>query len=164
MYVFILRRTAPTWRDVFRGRKFENKNANMKIKLQNDKDSPSHSGSHAPGIVTCWFFWGEVGGWRIYQRLAQSRSWRTVPCMLSATVYSVSYIPYWMGRDSPVYITIRYGLDGPGIESSWVARFSATVQTGPGAHPVSSTMCTKSFSGVKRPGRSVDHPPTQRRG
>jgi len=30
----------------------------------------------------------------------------------------------------------RYGLDGPGIESRWGgARFSALVQTGPGAPP-----------------------------
>ena len=33
-----------------------------------------------------------------------------------------------------------------------------TVQTGPGAHPVSSTMGTVSFPGVKRPGSDVDHP------
>jgi hypothetical protein len=39
------------------------------------------------------------------------------------------------------------------------ARFSAPIQTGPGAHPTSYTMCTGSFSGIKRPGRSVDHPP-----
>ena len=31
-------------------------------------------------------------------------------------------------------IATRYGLDGPGIESRWGARFSAPVQTGPGAH------------------------------
>ena len=40
-----------------------------------------------------------------------------------------------------------------------VARFSATVQTGPGAHPASYAMDTGSFPGVKRPGRGVDHPP-----
>ena len=40
------------------------------------------------------------------------------------------------------------------------ARFSAPVQTGPGAYPVSYTMGTGSFPGVKRPGRGVDHPPT----
>ena len=40
------------------------------------------------------------------------------------------------------------------------ARFSAPVQTGPGAHPASYTMGTGSFPGVKRPGRGVDHPPT----
>ena len=37
-----------------------------------------------------------------------------------------------------------------GIESRWGgARFSAPVQTGPGAHPASCTMRTGSFSGVK---------------
>ena len=39
------------------------------------------------------------------------------------------------------------------------ARFSAPVQTGPGAHPASYTMGTGSFPGVKRPGRGVDRPP-----
>jgi hypothetical protein len=39
------------------------------------------------------------------------------------------------------------------------ARYSAPVQTGPGAHPASYTMGTGSFPGVKRPGRGVDHPP-----
>jgi len=34
------------------------------------------------------------------------------------------------------------------------ARFSAPVQTGPGAHPASCTMCTTSFPGVKS-GRGV---------
>ena len=38
------------------------------------------------------------------------------------------------------------------------ARFSAPVQTGPGAHPASYTMGIESFPGVKRPGRGVDHP------
>jgi len=38
------------------------------------------------------------------------------------------------------------------------ARFSAPVQTGPGAHPSSYTMGTGSFLGVERPRRGVDHP------
>jgi hypothetical protein len=62
------------------------------------------------------------------------------------------------GRDSSVGIETRYGLDGPGIESRWcggTARFSAPVQTGPGAHPASCTLL-----GVKRPVRDVNHPPT----
>ena len=42
---------------------------------------------------------------------------------------------------SSVGITTGYGLDG--------ARFSAPVQTGPGAHPASCTMGTGSFLGVK---------------
>ena len=37
--------------------------------------------------------------------------------------------------------------------------FSAPVQTGPGAHPASYTMGTGFFSGVKRPGLALDHPP-----
>jgi len=39
------------------------------------------------------------------------------------------------------------------------ARFSAPVQTSPGANPVYYTG-TGSFLGVKRPGHGVDHPPT----
>jgi hypothetical protein len=38
------------------------------------------------------------------------------------------------------------------------ACFSALVQTGPGAHPTSYAMGTRSFLGVKRPGRGVDRP------
>jgi hypothetical protein len=63
-----------------------------------------------------------------------------------------------MGRDSSVGIATCYGLDGPGIESRWGARFSVPVQTGPGVHPVSYTMGTGSFPGVKRPRRGTDHP------
>jgi len=59
--------------------------------------------------------------------------------------------------DSSVGIATRYGLDGPGIESRWDARFSAPVQTGPETHPASYTMGTGSFLGIKRLGRGVDH-------
>jgi len=52
-----------------------------------------------------------------------------------------------VGRDSSVGIATLYGLDGPGIESRWGARFSAPVQTGPGAHPASYTMGTGFFKG-----------------
>jgi hypothetical protein len=64
-----------------------------------------------------------------------------------------------MAWDSSVGIATRYRLDGPGIESRWGARFSAPVQTGPGACPASYTMGTGSFPGVKRPGPGVDHLP-----
>ena len=64
-----------------------------------------------------------------------------------------------VGRDSSVSIATRYGLDVPGIESRWGARFSAPVQTGPGTHPAAYTMGTGSFPGVKRPGHGVDQPP-----
>jgi len=53
-----------------------------------------------------------------------------------------------------VGIAAGYGLDGPGIESRWGARFSAPVQTGPGVHPASCKMDTRSFPGVKS-GRGV---------
>ena len=63
-------------------------------------------------------------------------------------------------RDSSVGKATHYGLDSSGIESRWGARFSAPMQTGPGAHPASCTVDTGCLSlGVKRPGRGVDHPP-----
>jgi hypothetical protein len=54
-------------------------------------------------------------------------------------IYLFIYFPIYRsiphdGPDSSVGIATRYGLDGPGIESRWGARFSAHVQTGPGAH------------------------------
>jgi hypothetical protein len=50
---------------------------------------------------------------------------------------------------SVVGIATAYGLDCPGIESLWGARFSAPVQTGAEAHTVSCTMGTGSYLGVK---------------
>ena len=57
-----------------------------------------------------------------------------------------------MGRDNSVRITTRYGLDVPGIESRWGVRYSASVQTGLGAHVASYTMCTWFFPGGKAAG------------
>ena len=59
--------------------------------------------------------------------------------------------------DGSVGIAIRYCLDGQGIKSRWGAKFSAPVQAGPAAHPVSYTKGTGSFPGAKLPGRGVDH-------
>ena len=58
------------------------------------------------------------------------------------------------GLCSSVGITTGYGLDGPGIESRWGAKFSAPVQTDPGAHPTFCTMSTGTFPGIKK-GRGV---------
>jgi len=58
------------------------------------------------------------------------------------------------GPSSSVGIVTGYGLDGPGIESRWGTRFSASVQPGPEAHPASWTMGNGSFPGVNR-GRGV---------
>ena len=61
------------------------------------------------------------------------------------------------GPGSSVGIATGYGLDGPGIESRWGARYSSPVQTGPGVHPASYTMGTGSLPGVQWPRRGVDH-------
>jgi hypothetical protein len=51
-----------------------------------------------------------------------------------------------------------YRFIAPGDRIPVGARFSALVQTGPGAHPASCTMGTGSFPGVKRPGLGAGHP------
>ena len=53
--------------------------------------------------------------------------------------------------------SLRAGRSGDRIPVE--ARFSAPLQTGPGAISVSCTMGTGSFTGVKRPGRGADNPP-----
>jgi hypothetical protein len=77
---------------------------------------------------------------------------------LISTYYIIKDI-YRCVPGSPVGIELDYGVDGPGIESRWGARFFAHVHTGPGAHPASSTIGTGSFPGLKPPGRGADHPP-----
>jgi hypothetical protein len=62
-------------------------------------------------------------------------------------------------RDGAVGITTRYEMDGPGDRITVGARFSAPVQTGPGAYPAPYTMGTGSSPGVQRPWRGVEHPP-----
>jgi len=64
----------------------------------------------------------------------------------------------YVGQGSTVGIVTCYWLDGPEIESQCGARFSAPVQTGPGAHPASCTMGTRSFPGVKQLGCGIDYP------
>ena len=71
----------------------------------------------------------------------------------------------FQGRDSSVGIAtmLRAGRSGDRIPVE--ARFSAYVQTGPGAHLASCTMGTGSLQGVKRPGRGTDPPsPPKRQG
>ena len=53
------------------------------------------------------------------------------------------------GRDGSVGIATGYGLHGPGGPIPARTRFSAPVQTGPGAHPTFCTIGTGSFAGVK---------------
>ena len=61
------------------------------------------------------------------------------------------------GKHSRYSDSLRAGGSGDRIPVG--ARFSASLQTGPGAYPASCTMGTGSFPGVKRPGRGADHPP-----
>ena len=78
--------------------------------------------------------------------------------MLSSAYISVHYLLrvlyftlYYNCTAVPVSvagIATAYGLDGPGIESWWGARFSAPVPTGPEAHPASRKMGTGSFPGL----------------
>jgi hypothetical protein len=53
------------------------------------------------------------------------------------------------GPGSVIDIATGYGLDGVVIASQWGAKFSAPVQTGPGAHQASYTMGIGSFPGIK---------------
>ena len=62
------------------------------------------------------------------------------------------------GQDSVDGVAIRYGKEGPGIESPWGHGFCTPFMTGPGDHPGSYTMCTESYPEEKRTERSVDHP------
>ena len=50
------------------------------------------------------------------------------------------------GCDSSVGIANRYGLDSPGIESRWGARFPTPIQTGPGTHAAHYKMNTGPLS------------------
>ena len=64
------------------------------------------------------------------------------------------------GRDTLVGIATRYGLEGPGIESRWGAKFSSPVHTGPGGRPILLYNGHRvSFREVKRPESVADHPP-----
>jgi hypothetical protein len=64
----------------------------------------------------------------------------------------VNHLFFWAGYRSRYSDRLRAGRSGDGIPVG--AKFSAPVQTGPGAHPASSTMGTGSFPGVKG-GRGV---------
>jgi hypothetical protein len=77
-----------------------------------------------------------------------------IVCVMIVELYFIGLLPSQSGPGSSVGIVTGYGLNGPGIESRWRVRFSAPVQTGPGAHPAYGTMGTGYFRGVKS-GRGV---------
>jgi hypothetical protein len=71
----------------------------------------------------------------------------------------VHYTQKEVGRENAVGKATSYGLDGRGIESQWGRDFPHPPRPDLGPHPASYTMGTRSFPGVKQPGRDVDHPP-----
>jgi len=104
-----------------------------------------------------------------------SSFWVITPCRLAkiSTIRSKVVIPHsgsknYFGHEHEVNggggrgqrsrhsDLLRAGRSGDRIPLA--ARFSASGQTGPGAHPASYKMGTGSFPGVKRPGRGVDNP------
>jgi hypothetical protein len=72
-------------------------------------------------------------------------------CLCEHQTINISII-YRVGQDSSVGIATRYGLDGPGIESRWGARFSVSVQTVAGAHTAPPYNVYRIFPGGKAAG------------
>ena len=71
------------------------------------------------------------------------------------------YVPskHGPGQRSRYSDSLRAERSGGRIPVGGGARLAASVTTGPGAHPAIYTKCTRSFPGVKRSRRGVDHPP-----
>ena len=74
---------------------------------------------------------------------------------------SFHYCPIFVGRDSAVSITTRYGLDCPGIESGYVEVFHTHTHTHTQTDPLANlhNVYRVSFQGVKRPESGTEHPP-----
>ena len=68
------------------------------------------------------------------------------PSFLQYVLFCFSNYTTKGGRESVVCITTGYGLHGPCIESRWGARFSTSVQTGPGAHLATCKVGTECLS------------------
>ena len=88
-----------------------------------------------------------------YKPVVRKRRY-VIVCVMIVQLYFIGLLSSQSGPGGSVGIATGYGLDGPGIESRWRARFSVPVQTGTGAHPAFCTMGTGSFQGVKS-GRGV---------
>ena len=77
----------------------------------------------------------------------------------SSMIIIILYRVILVGRDSSVRIATLYGLDGPEIVSRWgkIFRTCSDQLWGPPILPYN--RCRVSLSGVKRPGRGVNHLP-----
>jgi hypothetical protein len=90
------------------------------------------------------------------QKVLTSKLWQLFDDWVSFTRLSGSCNAYYgaiLIKMNLYSDLLRAGRSGDRIPVG--VRFSAPVQTGPGAYPASCTMGT----GVKRPGHGVDHPP-----
>ena len=90
----------------------------------------------------------------ISRGLLQTTVYITSARRLKSVTFTHSNGPRYLSRYSD---SLPAGPSGDRIPVG--SRFSAHVQTGPGAYPASCTMGTGSFLGVKRPGSGADHPP-----
>jgi hypothetical protein len=104
-----------------------------------------------------WVLMHGFYGCAVFRRLINACPWILLSCNLYFSVSTVLWL--WVGGEH-------------GLATGWTVRGSnlggerclPRVQTGPGAHPASCTVDTKSFLRVKRPGRGVDHPPDKGKG
>ena len=107
-----------------------------------------------------------VAWWWSFQAETRSHSWIEKVAVFDGTItiYFTVYLRMTLeymqaGRSQSVQrLATAWTVQGSNPEGGGAARFSAPVQTDPGAHPASYTMGTGSFPGVKRPGRGVEHP------
>jgi hypothetical protein len=112
------------------------------------------------GFWRCWYnFWCKcrvpINQWLI---VVCQLSWASV-CLFLLVIkicFNKLTSKWTEGRDSVVCIATQYRLDGPGIENQWRRGYPHPYS--PRAYPASYTMGTESFTGVKRPKHSANHP------
>jgi hypothetical protein len=95
---------------------------------------------------------------RTHQPVGSSYTDWAIPTPTATNLPFIYTEPWVLGVGVVYSDWLRDGRSGDRIPVE--ARFFAHAQTGPGAHPASSTMSTGSFPGVKRPGRGADRPPS----
>jgi hypothetical protein len=101
---------------------------------------------------------GEGVGHRVYPWLHKELIKYFFLELITVSLRINNKILIWPVQQSQYRKLLRAGWSGDQILVG--VRFSTPTQTGPGAHPASYIMGTRSFPRVKRPGRGVDHPPS----
>ena len=98
----------------------------------------------------------------LYIITSKTHTQKTLQSCVYKTLPLKTFVHICADQDSVVSTATCYRLNGLEIEPRWGVRFAAPVQTGPGAHPDSYTIGTRSHPQVKQPGRGIDHPPPSR--